>query len=109
MAQSDFYIKTGDTGPALRRTLLDTSGDAEDLTGATVAFHMESTDGVVVVDGSATLVDAANGVVQYEWQSGDTDESGTFFGEFEVTFSDGIVQSYPNDGDIRIGVVDDIA
>lgn len=104
-----FYIKQNDTTPSLRATLM-WSGSAVDLTGASVGFHMrDAYTGTVIIDSPATIVDAANGVVEYEWLPADTAVAGLYEGEFEVTFASGEVMTFPNDGHIRIQIVDDIA
>lgn len=98
-----FYIKQGDTAPALRCTLKDPSGTAVDLTGASVVFNLLAADGTVLVNRqSVVLVTAASGIVEYQWQAGDTDTSGTHRGEFEVTYPDSSVETFPNDSFIPV-------
>ena len=105
-----FYIKENDTSPVLEVTLQDSDGDAVDVTGATVRFHMRAIGSTTAkVNAAATIVTAASGVVRYTWQTGDTDTIGEFEGEFQVTFGGGAVQSFPNDGWLRISILDDIA
>lgn len=112
---STFTLKRGDTAPALQVTLLDATGAAIDVTGATIAFHMKlrqhaANNAVpLVVDGSVDLVDASNGVVSYQWGSSDTDETGDFVGEFVVTFADSTVRTVPSPGYIPIRIVEDLA
>ena len=60
------------------------------------------------VDASATVIDEDARRVKYVWQTGDTDTAGTFQGEFEVTYSSGEIENFPNDGYIGIEVLDDI-
>jgi len=48
------------------------------------------------------------GRVRYAWQTGDTDTPGTFQGEFEVTYSTGEIETFPNDGFLAIEIIDDI-
>ena len=100
---SAFYIKADDTAPSLRAVLEDEDG-VVDLTGATVAFVMRGradSDGnvpaLVKVDAAGVVVDAANGVVRYDWAAEDTDTPGTFDFEFKVTI-DGVTASYPSRG-----------
>lgn len=98
-----FYIKQNDTAPSIRATLKDGNGNAIDLSNATVRFHMKDLAGTIKVDAAANIIiPATNGVVQYAWQSGDTDTTGTYYAEFEVTYSDGTIESFPNDGNIGI-------
>lgn len=98
-----FYLKQNDTAPSLRATLKDGSGNAIDLTNAAVRFHMKDLAGTVKIDAAANIVSpATSGVVQYAWQSGDTDTAGSYYAEFEVTYVDNTVESFPNDGNIGI-------
>lgn len=101
---NDFYIKQNDTLEALVATLNDSVGSIFSLAGATVVFSMRSmASGAIVVNNvAATIVDAANRIVKYQWVAGDTIVAGDYRAEFEVTFSGGAVQTFPN------GVNDDI-
>lgn len=104
-----FIIKKNDTAPSLQRTLTDSDG-AIDLTGATVRFHMAATvGGTAKVDAEATIVTAASGIVKYDWASGDTDTTGSYYGEFEITYSDGSSETVPNPGFITINITADLA
>lgn len=109
MADCDvFYIKTNDTSPALRYALLPRTTD---LSGATVVFNLRDRQGTVKVSrGSATVVTATGTpTVEYPWQAGDTDTEGRFYGEFEVTFGDGAVGTFPNSEEILVKISEDIA
>lgn len=103
-----FYIKRGDTAPALLYQL----APVLDLTGCTVVFNMRpkgSTTAKVSRGAASVYGTATNGQVRYDWASGDTDTSGYFEGEFEVTLTDGSIETYPNYGYIPITVTEDIA
>jgi hypothetical protein len=101
---SDFSIKSGSTSPPLVVTLMDGDTPAV-LTGATVRIRMRSRlGGALVVDSPATVTDAAAGVVSYQWQAGDTDEVGEYEIEFEVTFSGGFEQTFPDDGYVTLDI-----
>lgn len=100
-----FSIKQNDTSPSLQATLKDAALNPIDLTGATVRFHMKSVDGTLKVDEVMTIVTAASGIVQYDWVSGDTDTVGTYYVEFEVTYADASVETFPNNGNKTISVV----
>lgn len=107
---STFYIKQGDTSPELQATLKDAEGTAIDLTGASARFHMRLSGATATtVDAAATVVTAASGIVKYSWQAGDTDTVGRYEGEFEVTYADTSVETFPNTGYIPIRIRDDIA
>lgn len=106
-----FYIKEGDTSPAIEFALTPTDIL---LTGATVVFSMHDRRGTVKVNRqAATITDdgAATDTptVQYDWASADTDTAGTYYGEFEVTYTDATVETFPNNGFITIRVTKDIA
>jgi len=106
-----FYVKQNDTSPALRATLKDHDGNGVNLTGATVVFHMKPARGSTakVSNGVCSLVDDANGLVEYLWNSGDTDTTGTFYGEFQVTYADSTIETFPNKDYIRIKIVSEVA
>jgi len=99
-----FYLKQNDTAPSIRATLKDGSGNVIDLTDATVRFHMKDLAGTVKIDASAQIIaPATSGIVQYNWIGSDTDTAGTYYAEFEVTYTtNSTVESFPNDGNIGI-------
>ena len=104
-----FYIKQNDTVPSLRAALQNGSGDAVDITGATCQFHMRVLgQTAVTVDASAQIIDEETGIVQYNWIAADTDTVGSYQAEFEVTYPDGTVETFPNNGYIRVEITDDI-
>jgi hypothetical protein len=103
------YIKQNDTSPALTGQLFNPDGSNPNLAGSTVKFIMRpAAGGSAKVDASATVVTASTGNVKYSWIAADTDTVGSFEGEFEVTFSGGAVQTYPNKGYLKIEVTDDL-
>lgn len=100
-----FFIKQNDTSPSLLATLKDFDGDAINLTGASVRFHMKDLNGTVKIDEAMTVPSPTLGMVRYDWQAGDTDTVGTYYVEFEVTYSDASVETFPNNGNKTISVV----
>jgi hypothetical protein len=106
---STFYIKTGDTSPAIRYALDPASVV---LIGATVRFHMRqrrSRGGATVKDATAVVVTATGTpTVEYQWDTADTANAGTFEAEFEITYSNGKIETFPNDGFISVKVSEDI-
>jgi len=66
-----FYLKAGDTGTALQMTLKNPDGSVHDLTGEAAYLHISLNDEVTKLTRNMTIVDAANGVVQYPWVAGD--------------------------------------
>lgn len=106
---STFYIKQNDTVPSIRAILENGSGNAVDLIDTTVRFHMRAIGSTSVsVDADASVVNANTGIVQYDWDAADTASIGSFQAEFEVTYSDGTIETFPNSGYIRVEITDDI-
>lgn len=103
-----FQIKRNDTAPAIQATLT-ADGSAVDLTGASVRFHMRDSTGAVKVDAAATLVTPSSGIVKYSWTAADTDQAGRFQAEWEVTFTDATVRTFPNPGYTNVLIGGDIA
>jgi len=95
---SDYTIKEGDLDPAIEATL-QRDGSPYDLsTAQRVDIIIGALRDPPAVDAQATITDAANGVVEYAWQSGDTDEPGTYRTEWVVTTSSGAEATFPDDG-----------
>lgn len=107
MAESFFYIKDSDDLPAIEVTLLDGDGNAVDVSGSTVVFSMANSAGLVgnVNNRPATLVQPESGVVSYEWEPGAITSPGSFIGEFEVTFPDGTIRTWPNARTEQLNVI----
>lgn len=106
----EFYIKQSDTAPAIVAILKDANLVVVNLTSATaVRFIMTNkTTGIKRVDHAATIVDAVNGKVKYQWITGDCDIVGPYNGEFEIAWSDGTFETFPNSKNINIKVVADL-
>jgi hypothetical protein len=104
-----FYLKQNDTVPSLRAELQNGSGAAVDLVNATVRFHMRAVgSATATVDADASVIGASTGIVQYDWLAEDTVTIGSYQAEFEVTYPDGTIETFPNDGYIRVKIIDDI-
>lgn len=96
-----FYIKRGDLLPAIREILLDGNDEPIDLTTAVgVDFHLREVDGSLITSASAVVENAVEGLVRFNWRTGDTDQAGEFYREWEVTFPAAQPLTVPND---RIG------
>jgi hypothetical protein len=105
-----FYVKQNDTSPAMLATLQDANGTAVSLVGATVRFHMRQIGrSDVVVDAPAIIVTPLEGLVRYDWIAADTNIIGSYQAEFEVTYADASVETFPNDSYIAVEIIDDIA
>ena len=93
----DFTIRSNDTAPNAAFTLEDSSGNAVNLSGATVKFVLINySTGVTVINASATIVNATGGQVSYTWSATDTRTPGRYTAFWVVTFSGGQVESFPN-------------
>jgi hypothetical protein len=102
-------IKRGDTFPFLKATLSNNAGVAN-LTGATVRLILK-TKGLtptIVVDEPCTITGALTGQVEYEWAPADTASVNTLDGEFEVTWSDGEITTFPTEGYFEVAIVADL-
>lgn len=100
-------IKKGSTSTPLCATLKDSEG-VIDLGGAdSVELIMTRKSGTVKIDGKAmTIVDAANGEVQYAWEAEDVDEAGTYYIEIRINYGSNY-EIVPNYGAISF-VIDDV-
>lgn len=102
-------IKKGDTVP-LRVTLEWEDGTAIDLSSATsVNFVMklwrETTSDV---DAVCVVIDASNGIVEYQWVAGETDVVGLYGIEFVITYSDGTIYTVPSNGELWLYIMNDL-
>lgn len=105
-----FYIKQNDTQPAFQAVLKDGSGDPINLDGTAVRFHMRPVgSSEIKVDAAASVISALSGIVRYTWSPADTDTFGAFYADFEVTYSDGSIETFPNNEFITINIVGDEA
>lgn len=98
------YLKQNDTKPDLQVTVNDDNGDAVDVSGATIAFHMNTTAGVSKVDSAGAIVTAESGIIKYVWVAGDLDTIATYNGEFQITFSDSSILTVPSKGYLTLVV-----
>lgn len=105
-----FKIKRNDTKPTISATLQDSTGSAINLTlGSYVFFNLATNDNTFtpVFSGLGTISDATGGKVEYTWSSSDSNRSGTYLGEFEVTFNDSSVLTLPTDHSLRVVIPED--
>lgn len=100
-----FTIKRNDTSP----TILYQLPSDVNLAGASVLFKMRNYEGTEVVSASANVVSASSPAqLSYNWQTGDTATAGPFEAEFEVTFADTSIQTFPNYGFIHVAIGPDV-
>lgn len=98
---ADFVIKQNDLRKDLERQLIVDGAIVDLSTAESVEFHLNSqpeTDSNII-NKNANIKDAVNGMVEYEWEEGDTDNPpGTYYFEFQVNWSNGDPQTFPNEG-----------
>ena len=111
-----YYAKRGDDGSITPETVLqDGDGNAVNINGGTVRFLMrapgaatakvsEDAENLQEGDGS----DGSKGKVGYIWQEADLDTPGFYRAEYEVTFSDNSVQTFPVSEYISVWVRPDL-
>ena len=61
-----------------------------------------------VVDEPAEITDATLGKVRYAWRPEDVDAAGHHHGEFEVTFGDSTVETFPNGEWVDLEILADL-
>ena len=93
-------IKQGDTRHAIRATLKTINGVPIDLTGAHIEFKMSSRYVGTLI--SREAVYEGNGKVHFVFENGETDKAGMYDAEFQVTHSDGRVETFPHSGKIQV-------
>ena len=95
---SSIKLVQNDTGPSIQVTLFDEeTGLPIDVSNAgdVIKMYFQKYGDV---DPKATLTGTkpnggSDGLVQFDWASGDLDESGEFEGEIEITFASGKTQT----------------
>lgn len=102
-----FKIKRNDRRPRFR-VQLTANGVPVDLTNADSVRFLMKTKTTLKVDESADFVNKPEGIVEYTWQEGDTDTSGAYRVEIEVTWDDGAPQTFPSGGYFIVAVIDDL-
>lgn len=85
--QQGRVLKKGDGKPNLVAKLLLPDMSPKDLSSVdAVNFYMEDDGGTLVVDATASVVNASQGKVEYDWADDGSDLSaaGTYDAEFEI-------------------------
>lgn len=102
-----FNLKQGNLAPVLPAILKDETGVFPALPGATITFSMKTRDllTTIVDNQPVEIVDAEQGLVNYNWQEGDTDTPGKFYGEFTAILADGTPVTFPNNTYIHIEIL----
>ena len=109
MSNYSFNIKQNDTSPTLSVIIADSTGTAISLASASVVFKMRAVNSTSLkVNASATITNASNGAVSYTFSASDTNTAGLYQGEFQVTYSGGLIETFPNSEYISINILDDL-
>lgn len=90
----------GDTGPRLRFSLLDDTGVPVGVSGAGcgVKLYLHRVQDEChsnLGHESCSAFDVTNALWDYGLQTGDVSATGTYFGDVEITYSDGTVETAP--------------
>jgi peptidoglycan/xylan/chitin deacetylase (PgdA/CDA1 family) len=96
-------LKRNDTKDTISYTMTYADGTPVNLTGATVRFVMGKGK-TLITSATATIISAATGKVEYTLNESDTLLAGNYNAEFEVTFSDGKIKTFPSDGYISLRI-----
>lgn len=101
-----FVIKRNDTSPQLRAQLVRQGAS---LVGASVVFNMATTAGVsVIARAVAQIVDGPGMVVGFTFSGAQTADAGEYFAEFEVTYADGAIETFPGEKYILVTIPQDL-
>lgn len=108
---ASFYIKQNDTAPSIEVVLTDSNGKARSMANASqVRFNMSTEGGTnVITGGIGSIVNASKGIVAYEWNTGDTENPGVHNAEFQITYVNGQIETFPNNGYIKVIVREELA
>ncbi|MGI5900830.1 MAG: BppU family phage baseplate upper protein [Christensenellales bacterium] len=104
----DVTLKRGDTRHAIRAVLKDADGDPVNLTDCQVKFKMAPLSGPATISRAAHIQNAEKGEVWVVWVPGETDTSGIYRAEFQVTYPDGRRETFPYNGYISIQIMNDL-
>ena len=93
-------IKQGDTRHAIRASLKTVDGVPIDLTSAQIVFKMYSRYVGELINRQANY--ETDGRVHFVFEPGDTDKAGMYEAEFQVTYLDGRIETFPHSGKLQI-------
>lgn len=112
--KNKFFIKRNDTLPSLEICITDRGClgnkipfNLSGVTGCTFTMTNDCGD-IKIMAKSAQIVSYSGGTISYNWEEDDTNESGVFYGEFQLLFSSGSRLSIPQIGSIAIEIGKDI-
>ena len=73
---------------------------AVDLTGAKIIFKMSNRYEGLAINREAAY--ETDGKVHFVFEGAETDKAGMYEAEFEVTYTDGRVETFPHSGKIQV-------
>ena len=109
-----FPIKRGDTRPEYVATLSEVISGTPTLVDLTTATSVRlllraRTGAAPIVAAAASVTTALSGLVTYTWAPGDTDhEPGLYLAEWEVTWGDGGIQTFPSEGHLLVKITESL-
>lgn len=105
-----FHIKLRDSRPPIETVLWrGTSATPVSLVGVTgVKLVIADRRGGTPSEYDGEVVNASAGTVRYEWTGDEFDEPGVYYAEWQVTYSDGSIATFPNDKEFIIQVRTDL-
>jgi hypothetical protein len=101
MAKTHLYVKAGDERPTLEYTAQrgTVHPQAVDLSNADgVHLYVQNASGDLVIDAAASIDDAANGEISYDFAEDDLFDAGRHDFEFVVSWPDGDEETFPKKG-----------
>lgn len=101
-----FYIKRGDTSPAIMYELPKDMN----LAFAEVKIKMRNrrTKEMKIDRSAASIANTTPAIVYYDWTEADTDTAGIYDAEFEITYVDNTVETVPNNEYIVVVITEDL-
>ncbi len=117
MANDAFIMKYGDTIPPLESVLIDGAGHNVDLTLATsVTLHIRpSITGGTPLTFVGAVAPPEDGpepfscIARYSWSGPQLLPIGIYYGEWEVLWDDGNIETFPNDGYFLLKITPELA
>jgi len=106
---ADFVIRQDDTAPRMIGDLVDGQGTPVDVTGATVHLHLHGLTVEGDMDLTAAVDEETPGRVYHDWVAGDTDVAGIYAGEWQVTYTNAQIETFPNAGWFLVEVREQLA
>lgn len=107
----DHHLVANDSGSTITEQLTSRTGGIVDLTGATVKYMLWSPgQAAAAINAAATVVGSAvDGTVSFTPSAAQSAASGDYLEEWQVTFSGGLIQTFPATGPHKVRIRGDLA